>query len=154
MNSSMDAGGSGDAGTSGGGGDGASARGGGGDGGGGVKRRLDGVERAKDVFRRGGPKATRLEGPAAGAGAAGAAASGERDGNDGRGSDGVDGFNNTNQHLAADDNGNATAAAAAAAHPDGSLHAHPRLAAKLRSLCDAWSTPLGAHPNNVSVAVW
>jgi hypothetical protein len=137
---------------------------GGSGGAGGVKRPL--ID-ARDVFRRGGPKATRLDpslATATGVGGGGGHCT-VADGSKG----------NRNQpppllsgdahahvqesHAAASASASAAAAATTTTtshvpHPDGSLARHPVLADKLRALSHAWSAPMGAHPNNLSVAVW
>ena len=75
-----------------------------------------------DLFRRGGPKAIR-----------------------------VDGVGDVAESPVLD---SVATADARASHPDGALARHPRQASRLRNLVAAWSTPLGASPNALSVAVW
>jgi len=90
---------------------------------------------AKDVFRRGGPKATRAE---------------QTPGVDGADAATVD----ADADAPADADADANANARAPAEENGSLSRHPRLATKLRTLCAAYACKLGAAPGGVSVAMW
>ena len=138
---------------------------------------------ARDMFRRGGPKASRVD--PAGASSRGIARSGHRhthpskegrskttcpskgveDGGAYPSEEGSDAGGRIDRKEAATEatttmtpsgasRRSASDGAGGVVHPDGSLASHPRLAAKLRALCDAWSVPFGAHPNHMSVAVY